>query len=91
MGQIGEMSLRDLLPDLSGLTLPAVKGGSTTNNNNTNRTVNYTAGDIIVNIEGNADEAAIQQIQTELKDAFDRYMSDFLDAENRTGISGGVR
>lgn len=91
MGQIGGMSLRDLLPDLSGLTLPAVKGGSTTNNNNTNRTVNYTAGDIIVNIEGNADEATIQQIQTELKDAFDRYMSDFLDAENRTGISGGVR
>lgn len=91
MGQIGGMSLRDLLPDLSGLTLPAVKGSSTTNNNNTNRTVNYTAGDIIVNIEGNADESAIQQIQTELKDAFDRYMSDFLDAENRTGISGGVR
>lgn len=91
MGQIGGMSLRDLLPDLSGLTLPAVKGGSTTNNNNTNRTVNYTAGDIIVNIEGNADEVTIQQIQTELKDAFDRYMSDFLDAENRTGISGGVR
>lgn len=91
MGQIGGMSLRDLLPDLSGLTLPTVNGGSTTNNNNTNRTVNYTAGDIIVNIEGNADEATIQQIQTELRDAFDRYMSDFLDAENRTGISGGVR
>lgn len=91
MRQIGGMSLRDLLPDLSGLTLPTVNSGSTTNNNNTNRTVNYTAGDIIVNIEGNADEATIQQIQTELKDAFDRYMSDFLDAENRTGISGGVR
>lgn len=90
MKQISGMSLRDLLPDLSGLTLPSISGSSTTNNN-TNRTVNYTAGDIIVNIEGSADEQTVQKIQNELKEAFDRYMDDFLDAENRAGQTGGVR
>lgn len=90
MKQIGSMSLRDLLPDLSGLTLPSISGSSTTNNN-TNRTVNYTAGDIIVNIEGSADEQTVQKIQGELKEAFEKYMDDFLDAENRAGQTGGVR
>ena len=89
MRQVGGMSLKDLLPDLSGLTLPSM-GGSTTNNNNSTRTVNFSTGDFVVNIEGSADEATVQKIQGELKEAFEKYMDDFLEAENRAGQTGGV-
>lgn len=85
---IGLTQIRDMLPDLSGLTLPTLGGTSTTNNST--RNITYNGGDISINIQGNVDPATMPKLKTSIEDAVRKGIEEFLDEENALAQTGGI-
>ncbi len=85
---IGLYQIRDMLPDLSGLTLPSLGSGSTTNNST--RNVTYNGGDISINIQGNVDPETMPTLKTSIEDAVRKGIEQFLDEENALAQTGGI-
>lgn len=87
---IGMMDIRDLLPDLSGLRLPSLGSGTTTNNNTSTRNVTYNGGDINITIQGNVDPQTMPTLKTSIEDAVRAGIDKFLDEENALTQVGGI-
>ena len=87
---IGMADIRDLLPDLSGLRLPSLGGGTTTNNNTSTRNLTYNGGDINITIQGNVDPQTMPTLKTSIEDAVRAGINAFLDEENAAGQVGGI-
>jgi TP901 family phage tail tape measure protein len=87
---IGMADIRDLLPDLSGLRLPSLGGGTTTNNNTSTRNLTYNGGDISITIQGNVDPQTMPTLKTSIEDAVRAGINAFLDEENAAGQVGGI-
>lgn len=87
---IGMADIRDLLPDLSGLRLPSLGGGTTTNNNTSTRNLTYNGGDINITIQGNVDPQTMPTLKTSIEDAVRAGIYAFLDEENAAGQVGGI-
>ena len=85
---IGLYQIRDILPDLSGLTLPSLGGGSTTNNST--RNVTYNGGDINITIQGSVDAQTMPTLKTSIEDAVRAGIDKFLDEENALAQTGGI-
>ena len=85
---IGLYQIRDILPDLSGLTLPSLGSGSTTNNST--RNVTYNGGDINITIQGSVDPETMPTLKTSIEDAVRAGIDKFLDEENAAAQTGGI-
>jgi uroporphyrinogen-III decarboxylase len=84
------MDIRDLLPDLSGLRLPSLGSGTTTNNNTSTRNLTYNGGDINITIQGNVDPQTMPTLKTSIEDAVRAGIDKFLDEENALAQTGGI-
>lgn len=89
LNSIGLAQIKDLLPDLSGLRLPSVGGGSTTNNTTQTRTVTYNGGAINITIQGSVDEKTLPKLKESIKDAVRAEIDAYLDEENAERQTGG--
>lgn len=87
---IGLAQIRDMLPDLSGITLPSIGGGTTTQTTTSNRSVTYNGGDIVINIQGSVDETTMPTLKTSIEDAVRKGIEAFLDEENAHSQTGGI-
>ena len=87
---IGLAQIRDMLPDLSGITLPSIGGGTTTQTTTSTRNLTYTGGDIIINIQGSVDETTMPTLKTSIEDAVRKGIEAFLDEENAASQTGGI-
>lgn len=79
---IGLAQIRDMLPDLSGVTLPSIGGGTTTQTTSSTRSITYNGGDIVINIQGSVDETTMPTLKTSIEDAVRKGIEAFLDEEN---------
>lgn len=86
---IGLANIRDMLPDLSGLRLPSIGGGTTTNNNST-RNITYNGGDIHITIAGSVDETTLPKLKGTLEDTVRKVFEQVLDEENAQRQTGGL-
>lgn len=86
---IGLANIRDMLPDLSGLRLPSIGGGTTTNNNST-RNITYNGGDIHITIAGSVDETTLPKLKGTLEDTVRKVFEQVLDEENAARQTGGL-
>ena len=86
---IGLANIRDMLPDLSGLRLPSIGGGTTTNNNST-RNITYNGGDIHITIAGSVDETTLPRLKGTLEDTVRKVFEQVLDEENAQRQTGGL-
>ena len=86
MPDISGINLSAILPDLSGIRIPS-EGASSTKQ----VTVNYTAGDVIIN--GNADGATVDRLRalmnSESRKIFEEYLTDYLDRADMDRQTGG--
>ena len=86
MPDISGIDLSAILPDLSGIRIPSAGASSTKQ-----VTVNYTAGDVIIN--GNADGATVDRMKalmnSESKKFFEEYLTDYLDRADMDRQTGG--
>lgn len=84
--QISAADLSGLLPDLSGIRIP-----SSTATQTKQVTVNYTAGDVIIN--GSADSGTVDRLKalmnSESKKFFEQYLADYLDRADMDRQTGG--
>ena len=87
---IGLAQIRDMLPDLSGITLPSIGGGTTTQTTSSTRSVTYNGGDIVINIQGSVDETTMPTLKTSIEDAVRKGIEAFLDEENAASQTGGI-
>ena len=86
---IGLSDIRDMLPDLSGLRLPTIGGGTSTTNNST-RNVTYNGGDINITVQGNVDPQSMPTLQSSIEEAVRAGIDAFLDEENAQRQTGGI-
>jgi len=86
---IGLADIRAMLPDLSGLHLPSMGGGTTTTNNST-RNVTYNGGDINITITGSVDEQTLPKLKNTVEDSVRRVIEQMLDEENAERQTGGI-
>lgn len=86
---IGLADIRAMLPDLSGLRLPSMGGGTTTTNNST-RNVTYNGGDINITITGSVDETTLPKLKNTVEDSVRRVIEQMLDEENAERQTGGI-
>lgn len=86
---IGLAQIRDLLPDLSGLKLPSIGGGTSTTNNST-RNVTYNGGDISITIQGSVDPQTLPALKTTVEDAVRKTIDAMLDETNAERQTGGI-
>lgn len=86
---IGLANIRDMLPDLSGLRLPSIGGGTTTTNNST-RNITYNGGDIHITIAGSVDETTLPKLKGTLEDTVRKVFEQVLDEENAARQTGGL-
>lgn len=86
---IGLSDIRDMLPDLSGLRLPTIGGGTSTTNNST-RNVTYNGGDINITVQGNVDPQTMPTLQSSIEEAVRAGIDAFLDEENAQRQTGGI-
>ena len=86
---IGLTQIRDMLPDLSGLTIPSL-GGTTSNTTNSTRDITYNGGDINITIQGNVDPQTMPKLKTSIEDAVRKGIEAFLDEENALAQTGGI-
>lgn len=86
---IGLANIRDMLPDLSGLRLPSIGGGTTTNNNST-RNITYNGGDIHITIAGSVDETTLPKLKGTLEDTVRKVFEQVIDEENAARQTGGL-
>lgn len=86
---IGLANIRDMLPDLSGLRLPSIGGGTTTTNNST-RNITYNGGDIHITIAGSVDETTLPKLKGTLEDTVRKVFEQVLDEENAQRQTGGL-
>ena len=89
MQSIGLANIRDMLPDLSGLRLPSIGGGTTTTNNST-RNITYNGGDIHITIAGSVDETTLPKLKGTLEDTVRKVFEQVLDEENAARQTGGL-
>ena len=82
--------IRDMLPDLSGITLPSIGGGTTTQTTSSTRSVTYNGGDINITIQGSVDETTMPTLKTSIEDAVRKGIEAFLDEENAASQTGGI-
>jgi hypothetical protein len=87
---IGLAQIRDMLPDLSGITLPSIGGGTTTQTTSSTRSVTYNGGDINITIQGSVDETTMPTLKTSIEDAVRKGIEAFLDEENAHSQTGGI-
>jgi hypothetical protein len=87
---IGLAQIRDMLPDLSGITLPSIGSGTTTQTTTSTRSVTYNGGDIVINIQGSVDETTMPTLKTSIEDAVRKGIEAFLDEENAHSQTGGI-
>ena len=87
---IGLAQIRDMLPDLSGITLPSIGGGTTTQTTSSTRSVTYNGGDINITIQGSVDETTMPTLKTSIEDAVRKGIEAFLDEENAASQTGGI-
>lgn len=87
---IGLAQIRDMLPDLSGITLPSIGGGTTTQTTTSTRSVTYNGGDINITIQGSVDETTMPTLKTSIEDAVRKGIEAFLDEENAASQTGGI-
>lgn len=87
---IGLAQIRDMLPDLSGITLPSIGGGTTTQTTTSTRSVTYNGGDINITIQGSVDETTMPTLKTSIEDAVRKGIEAFLDEENAHSQTGGI-
>ena len=88
--EIGLAQIKELLPDLSGLTLPSFGGGSITNNTTENRSVTYNGGDIHINIQGSVDETTLPKIAENIRETVRREIDAVFDEADDVRKIGGV-
>ena len=86
---IGLSQIRDMLPDLSGLRLPSIGGGTSTTNNST-RNVTYNGGDISITIQGSVDPQTLPALKTTVEDAVRKTIDAMLDETNAERQTGGI-
>lgn len=86
---IGLADIRAMLPDLSGLRLPSMGGGTTTTNNST-RNVTYNGGDINITIAGSVDEQTLPKLKNTVEESVRRVIEQMLDEENAERQTGGI-
>jgi hypothetical protein len=86
---IGLANIRAMLPDLSGLRLPSIGGGTTTTNNST-RNITYNGGDIHITIAGSVDETTLPKLKGTLEDTVRKVFEQVLDEENAARQTGGL-
>lgn len=86
---IGLANIRDMLPDLSGLRLPSIGGGTTTTNNST-RNITYNGGDIHITIAGSVDETTLPKLKGTLEDTVRKVFEQVIDEENAARQTGGL-
>lgn len=86
---IGLADIRAMLPDLSGLRLPSMGGGTTTTNNST-RNITYNGGDINITITGSVDEATLPKLKNTVEDSVRKVIEQMLDEENAKRQTGGI-
>jgi hypothetical protein len=79
-----------MLPDLSGITLPSIGSGTTTQTTSSTRSVTYNGGDIVINIQGSVDETTMPTLKTSIEDAVRKGIEAFLDEENAHSQTGGI-
>ena len=87
---IGLAQIRDMLPDLSGVTLPSIGGGTATQTTTSTRSLTYNGGDIVINIQGSVDENVMPTLKTSIEDAVRKGIEAFLDEENAHSQTGGI-
>lgn len=90
ISSIGFADIRAMLPDLSGLRLPSLGGGTTTNNTSSTRNLTYNGGDISINIQGSVDPQTMPTLRTSIEDAIRAGIEAFLDEENAARQTGGI-
>ena len=87
---IGLAQIRDMLPDLSGITLPSIGGGTTSQTTTSTRSVTYNGGDINITIQGSVDETTMPTLKTSIEDAVRKGIEAFLDEENAASQTGVI-
>ena len=87
---IGLAQIRDMLPDLSGITLPSIGSGSAVQTTSSTRSITYNGGDIVINIQGSVDDKTLPALKTSLEDAVRKGIEAFLDKENAASQTGGI-
>lgn len=90
ISSIGFADIRAMLPDLSGLRLPSLGSGTTTNNTSSTRNLTYNGGDISINIQGSVDPQTMPTLRTSIEDAIRAGIEAFLDEENAARQTGGI-
>lgn len=86
---IGLADIRAMLPDLSGLRLPSMGGGTATTNNST-RNITYNGGDINITITGSVDEQTMPKLQSSIEDAVRQGIEKYLEAEDADSRTGEI-
>lgn len=87
---IGLADIRAMLPDLSGLRLPSMGGGTTTTNKNSTRNITYNGGDINITITGSVDEQTLPKLKNTVEESVRRVIEQMLDEENAERQTGGI-